>query len=123
MFFRYTEYRNPPWDERPYKRPLIYWHILAARLAFVVVFQNVVSLVTLAVDWLIPDISRKLKDEMKKEAYLTNEIIIRQELLRARRRSKSPSQLKERKRLGKSIIIILITIVVVVIVGQGGILP
>jgi hypothetical protein len=39
VFCRYPEYRNPPWHERPYKRPLIYWHILAARLAFVVVFQ------------------------------------------------------------------------------------
>ena len=37
---RYTEYRNPPDHfELPYKRPTIYWHILAARLAFVVVFQ------------------------------------------------------------------------------------
>lgn len=37
---RYAEYRNPYNAENaPYKRPLIYWHILAARLAFVVVFQ------------------------------------------------------------------------------------
>jgi anoctamin-1 len=37
---RYAEYRNPPNHfELPYKRPTIYWHILAARLAFVVVFQ------------------------------------------------------------------------------------
>ena len=37
---RYTEYRNPPnHPELPYKRPTIYWHILAVRLAFVVVYQ------------------------------------------------------------------------------------
>lgn len=36
---RYPEYRNPPWDDRKYKRPEIYWHIMAARLAFIVVFQ------------------------------------------------------------------------------------
>lgn len=37
---RYAEYRNPPNHfELPYKRPTIYWHILAVRLAFVVVFQ------------------------------------------------------------------------------------
>ena len=36
---RYPEYRNPPDDPMPYKRPTIYWHILAARLAFIVVFQ------------------------------------------------------------------------------------
>ncbi|PNF43988.1 hypothetical protein B7P43_G00902 [Cryptotermes secundus] len=80
---RYPEYRNPPWDEHPYKRPLIYWRILAVRLIFVVVFQNVVSLVKNIVRWLIPDIPRKLHDEMLKEAYLTNEIIIEQERKRA----------------------------------------
>lgn len=37
---RYAEYRNPPdHPDLPYKRPGIYWHILAARLAFVVIFQ------------------------------------------------------------------------------------
>ena len=38
-FIRYQEYRNAPWEPNPYKRPPIYWHVLAARLAFVVVFQ------------------------------------------------------------------------------------
>lgn len=61
-------------------------------------FQNVVSFVTLAIDWLIPDISRKLKDEMKKETFLTNEIIIKQERERAKQqRSRSPSALHRRK--------------------------
>lgn len=36
---RYQEYRNPPWSDQPYKKTQIYWHILAARLAFIVVFQ------------------------------------------------------------------------------------
>ncbi|KAJ9601623.1 hypothetical protein L9F63_000231, partial [Diploptera punctata] len=80
---RYQEYRNPPWDQHPYKRPPIYWHVLAARLAFVVVFQNVVSIMMMAVQWLIPDTSRKLRDEMRKEAFLTSEIIITQERKRA----------------------------------------
>ncbi|GFG30571.1 hypothetical protein Cfor_10489 [Coptotermes formosanus] len=37
----------------------------------------------MAVQWLIPDTSRRLRDEMRKEAYLTNEIIIDQERKRA----------------------------------------
>lgn len=42
---RYPEYRNPPdFGELSYKRPSIYWHILAFRLAFVVVFQVNISL-------------------------------------------------------------------------------
>lgn len=36
---RYTEFRNPPWDDRPYKRPMVYWKILMARLAFIVLYQ------------------------------------------------------------------------------------
>jgi hypothetical protein len=37
----------------------------------------------MAVQWLIPDMSHHLRDEMRKEAYLTNEIIIDQERKRA----------------------------------------
>ena len=45
--------------------------------------QNVVSLVKMTVQWLIPDTSRRLRDQIRKEAYLTNEIIINQERRRA----------------------------------------
>lgn len=81
---RYAEYRNPPWMESKYKRPIEYWHILVARLLFVVIFQNVVSFGMTIVEWAIPDISRKLRDQIKREAYLTSEIIIKQEAQRAR---------------------------------------
>jgi len=36
---RYTEFRNSPTDEHPYKRPMIYWKILTGRLAFIVIYQ------------------------------------------------------------------------------------
>jgi len=45
--------------------------------------QNVVGLVKMTVQWLIPDASRRLRDEIHKEAYLTNEIIIAEERKRA----------------------------------------
>jgi hypothetical protein len=38
----------------------------------------------MAVQWLIPDTSRRLRDKIRKEAYLTNEIIIQQERRRAK---------------------------------------
>lgn len=76
---RYAEYRNPPDHELKYKTPLIYWHILAARLAFIVVYQNLVSFVMKTVEWTIPDVSRKLNDKIKREAYRTNETIIKHE--------------------------------------------
>lgn len=34
--------------------------------------------------WIIPDVPRKLSERMRQEAYLTNEIIIKQEMMRAR---------------------------------------
>lgn len=83
---RYAEFRNPPDDPHKYKRPLIYWHILAARLAFIVVYQNLVSFIVTVVEWTIPDISRKLNDRIKREAYKVNEIIIKNETEKAKRR-------------------------------------
>lgn len=81
---RYAEYRNPPWHEEKYKRPPIYWHILAARLAFIVVYQNIVSFVIMIVQWAIPDIPRRLRDKIKSEALRTSEIIIKYETLHAK---------------------------------------
>ncbi|KAG8249797.1 Anoctamin-1 [Homalodisca vitripennis] len=83
----YKEYREPPWSQYKYDQTAMYWHVLAARFAFVVLFENLVVVVVLAVQWLIPDISGKLKEQIRREAYLTNEIIISQEALRARKRS------------------------------------
>ncbi|XP_066154106.1 anoctamin-1-like isoform X1 [Euwallacea fornicatus] len=83
---RYAEFRNPPDDPHKYKRPLIYWHILAARLAFVVVYQNLVTFIVTAVEWTIPDVSRKLNDRIKREAYKVNEIIIKNESEKAKRK-------------------------------------
>lgn len=76
---RYAEYRNPPEADRPYKRPLVYWHILAARLAFIVVFQNIVYFVQMLVAWTVPDTPRKVRESVKREDFQTREIIIKHE--------------------------------------------
>lgn len=36
---RYPDYREPPWSHNPYDRTNFYWYVLAARLAFVVIFE------------------------------------------------------------------------------------
>lgn len=36
---RYKDYREPPWSSTPYELSKEFWAILAARLAFVIVFQ------------------------------------------------------------------------------------
>lgn len=80
---RYHNYRNPPWVDPPYKRSWYYWKLLAARLGFIVVFQNVVSFGMVVLQWLIPDIPSDLKDQIKREEYLTSELIIKHETKRA----------------------------------------
>ncbi|KAF2902509.1 hypothetical protein ILUMI_03671, partial [Ignelater luminosus] len=80
---RYVDYREPPGAPNEYEHSALFWHILAARLAFVVIFENVVACVIILVKWLIPDVPRALRDQIRRENYLTNEIIIKQEALRA----------------------------------------
>lgn len=75
----YTEFRNPPDHEHKYKKNMIYWHVLAARLIFIVVFQNVVGFVQLIVDWAIPDIPRRVRERIKCEDYLISHIILDEE--------------------------------------------
>lgn len=36
---RYKDYREPPWSEHKYDISKDFWAVLAARLAFVIVFQ------------------------------------------------------------------------------------
>lgn len=48
-----------------------------------VLFENAVAVVMILVRWLIPDVSAELRDQIRREAYITNEIIIKQEALRA----------------------------------------
>lgn len=78
-FCYYTEFRNPPESDARYKKNLVYWHVLAARLAFIVVFQNIVGMVQLIVDWAIPDIPRIVRDRIKREDYLKSNVILREE--------------------------------------------
>lgn len=36
---RFKDYRDSPWSDTPYELSREFWNILAARLAFVIVFQ------------------------------------------------------------------------------------
>ncbi|ALC47465.1 CG16718 [Drosophila busckii] len=90
---RYADFREPPSSTEKYHLTRDFYIILACRLAFIVVFENFVALVMIFVRWCIPDMSVELRDQIKREVYITNEIIIEQEAKRARfariRRSQS----------------------------------
>ncbi|XP_059484748.1 anoctamin-1 isoform X2 [Neocloeon triangulifer] len=89
---RYPDFRMAHTHENKYSKTDLYWHIMAARFAFVVVFENVVALVMILVRWCIPDVPRTLRAQIRREAYLTNEMIIAKEAERARGDKPSPSR-------------------------------
>ncbi|KAK0153410.1 Anoctamin-1 [Merluccius polli] len=76
---RYKDYREPPWSSTPYEISKEFWAVLAARLAFVIVFQNVVMLMSDVVDWLIPDIPKDISMQIHKEKILMVELFMREE--------------------------------------------
>jgi anoctamin-1 len=76
---RYPEFRNGPGGPDEYKRPTYYWKILAARLAFIIIFQNIVAWLQQFIDWAIPDKPFKLDSLIKREEYLVSNKIIREE--------------------------------------------
>lgn len=54
----------------PYKQNKHYWHVIAARLAFVFVFQFSVYVITNFIAWLVPDVPRILELKSKREKHL-----------------------------------------------------
>lgn len=70
--FRYKGYHD---NFYPYKRSSEYWNILAARLAFVFVFQLTVYFITTFIAWIIPDIPEELEYKKKREKELEKAII------------------------------------------------
>uniref|UniRef100_A0A8D3CBG6 Anoctamin n=1 Tax=Scophthalmus maximus TaxID=52904 RepID=A0A8D3CBG6_SCOMX len=76
---RYKDYREPPWSATPYEISKEFWAVLAVRLAFVIVFQNVVLLMNDIVDWLIPDIPKDISLQMHKEKILLVDLFMKEE--------------------------------------------
>ncbi|XP_069865768.1 anoctamin-1 isoform X5 [Dipodomys merriami] len=76
---RYKDYREPPWSEHKYDVSKDFWAVLAARLAFVIVFQNLVMFMSDFVDWVIPDIPKDISQQIHKEKVLMVELFMREE--------------------------------------------
>ncbi|XP_008309870.1 anoctamin-1-like isoform X3 [Cynoglossus semilaevis] len=76
---RYKDYRDPPWSPTPYEISKEFWTVLAVRLAFVIVFQNVVLLMNDVVDWLIPDIPKDISLQIHKEKILLVDLFMKEE--------------------------------------------
>ena len=72
FFTRYPGYYK---SKYPYGKSEQYWHVIAARLAFVFVFQYLVYAITKLVAYIIPDKPRFLELKIKREAYLEKQAL------------------------------------------------
>ncbi|XP_072527054.1 anoctamin-5b isoform X3 [Salminus brasiliensis] len=72
---RYRDYRYPPGHERQYTHTMQFWHILAAKMAFIIIMEHVVFVVKFFVAWLIPDVPSEVKARIKRERYLVQEYL------------------------------------------------
>ncbi|XP_042267499.1 anoctamin-3 isoform X3 [Thunnus maccoyii] len=79
-YCRYRDYRAPPWSTVPYEFTLQFWHVLAARLAFIIVFEHLVFGIKSFIAYLIPDMPKDLCDRMRREKYLMQEMMYEAEL-------------------------------------------
>uniref|UniRef100_A0A8C2CQ99 Anoctamin n=1 Tax=Cyprinus carpio TaxID=7962 RepID=A0A8C2CQ99_CYPCA len=91
-YCRYRDYRAPPWSPEPYEFTLQFWHVLAARLAFIIVFEHLVFGIKTFIAHMIPDMPKDLCDRMRREKYLMQEMMYEAELEHLQ---------KERKKNGK----------------------
>uniref|UniRef100_A0A8C9W9U1 Anoctamin n=1 Tax=Scleropages formosus TaxID=113540 RepID=A0A8C9W9U1_SCLFO len=72
---RYRDYRYPPGHKREYSHSMQFWHILAAKLAFIIIMEHVVFVVKFFVAWMIPDVPSEVKARIKRERYLIQEYL------------------------------------------------
>ncbi|XP_055629472.1 anoctamin-4 isoform X2 [Toxorhynchites rutilus septentrionalis] len=69
----YRGYRNSPTDNEQYGLSPHYWHVFAARLAFVVIFEHIVFVLTGIMQFIIPDIPDEVKTQIQREQMLAKE--------------------------------------------------
>lgn len=83
---RYRGYfADDPSSPGEYKYTMAFWHILAAKLAFVVIFENLVVFCTWLVMYLVPDMPFKVKLQMLRENFLAKEALFSADTIQKQR--------------------------------------
>ncbi|KAJ8245407.1 hypothetical protein GJAV_G00270410 [Gymnothorax javanicus] len=72
---RYRDFRHPPGHERQYQFSVYYWHVIAAKLAFIIVVEHIVYLTKFILAYVIPDVPETVKEQIRRERYLTQVIL------------------------------------------------
>uniref|UniRef100_A0A4X1T2K6 Anoctamin n=1 Tax=Sus scrofa TaxID=9823 RepID=A0A4X1T2K6_PIG len=72
---RYRDYRNPPDHEDKYFHNMQYWHVLAAKMTFIIIMEHVVFLMKFLLAWMIPDVPKDVLERIKREKLMTVKIL------------------------------------------------
>lgn len=72
---RYRDFRYPPGHPKEYEYNMYYWHVIAAKMAFIIVVEHIVYLTKFILSYVIPDVPYAVKEQMKREKYLTQVIL------------------------------------------------
>ncbi|XP_038154359.1 anoctamin-6 [Cyprinodon tularosa] len=72
---RYRDFRFPPGHPRQYEHNMSYWHVIAAKMAFIIVVEHIVYLTKFILSYVIPDVPYTIKERIKREKYLTQVIL------------------------------------------------
>ncbi|KAK2496879.1 hypothetical protein MC885_021175 [Smutsia gigantea] len=72
---RYRDYRYPPDHDQKYFHNMQYWHVLAAKMTFIIVMEHVVFLVKFLLAWMIPDVPKDVMERIKREKLMTIKIL------------------------------------------------
>ncbi|XP_068611495.1 anoctamin-6 [Brachionichthys hirsutus] len=72
---RYRDFRFPPGHPREYEYNIYYWHVIAAKMAFIIVVEHIVYLTKFILSYVIPDVPYAVKEQIKREKYLTQVIL------------------------------------------------
>ncbi|XP_036375946.1 anoctamin-6 [Megalops cyprinoides] len=85
---RYRDFRHPPGHSKQYEHNIYYWHVIAAKLAFIIVVEHIVYLTKFILSYIIPDVPLLVKEQIKREKYLTQVIVHEAKLKMATKRMK-----------------------------------
>ncbi|KAM4712237.1 anoctamin-6 isoform 2-T2 [Anableps anableps] len=72
---RYRDFRFPPGHPREYQHNMQYWHVIAAKMAFIIVVEHIAYLTKFILSYVIPDVPYTIKEQIKREKYLTQVIL------------------------------------------------
>lgn len=75
FLFRYRDYRYPPDHKGKYGHNMQFWHVLAAKMTFIIVMEHIVFLFKFLLAWMIPDVPKDVAEKIKREKLMTVKII------------------------------------------------